>query len=288
MQDWIPNDRLARSLSGSSAYKEELRVRMRLDAVHQGNLLLISAEHPLRSQGEPVSLANVNGLRGIRALDASLALETACAERLAALVEAAGAQDDIVVVSGYRTAIEQAAIYEQSLKDNGPAYTASYVAIPGRSEHQSGLAVDVGERIEGELDFIAPSFPDHGSCLAFKRMAARYGFIQRYMEGKEEKTKIACEPWHFRYVGTPHATFMERLGICLEEYIDYLKSFSYAEERLRIESEEGIASVYYVRAEDNGWTEVTIPACSRFSISGNNVDGFIVTLYGCHADSRQP
>lgn len=276
MQEWIPTN------------KKELRLRMSREAVHQGKLLLINAENPLRAQGEPTSLANASGLPGIRVQDASIALETECAVWLAALIEAARAQDDIVVVSGYRSVEEQAAIYEESLKVNGPAYTASYVALPGRSEHQSGLAVDVGERIEGELDFIAPSFPDYGSCLAFKRLAARHGFIQRYQEGKEEKTGIACEPWHFRYVGLPHAAFLERRGLCLEEYTEYLKSFTYEGERLQIESEEGAATVYYVQAEDSGWTEVPIPACSRFSISGNNVDGFIVTAFGCHGNGRHP
>lgn len=285
MQEWISQDCMAHTMCRLSARKAEQRLRISREAVHQGTLLLINAAHPLRTCGEPeAALMELAGLAGVRVLDAPIALESECAVKLEALLEAAGAKDDIVVVSGYRTAAEQAAIYEQSLRDNGPVYTASYVALPGRSEHQSGLAVDVGERIEGELDFIAPSFPDHGRCLAFKRLAAQYGFIQRYQEGKEERTGIASEPWHFRYVGAPHASVIERLGYCLEEYVDFLKGFTFAGGMLLMDSGEGSAA-YYVRAEEEGWTEIPIPVCSRYTISGNNVDGFIVTAFGINTDA---
>ena len=51
--------------------------------------------------------------------------------------------------------------------------------------------------------------------------------MERYQEGKEALTGIAPEPWHFRYVGLPHATIMNTHGFCLEEYLDYLKDFPY-------------------------------------------------------------
>lgn len=199
--------------------------------------------------------------------------------RLASLVADAEARDDIVVVSGYRSKQEQTAIYEDSLRENGEAYTASYVALPGSSEHQTGLAVDVGARVEGDLDFIAPSFPDEGGCLAFKRLAASHGFVQRYKEGKEAVTGIACEPWHYRYVGAPHAAWMESLDLCLEEYIAYLRMFSFDGERLAYAEEGWRAEIYYVPAEEAGVTDVTVPACTAYTLSGNNVDGFIVTVY---------
>ena len=55
------------------------------------------------------------------------------------------------------------------------------------------------------IDFIRPDFPDDGVCGAFRRAAARYGFLERYTREKEALTGIAEEPWHFRYVGVPHA-----------------------------------------------------------------------------------
>ncbi|RJX36888.1 D-alanyl-D-alanine carboxypeptidase family protein [Paenibacillus pinisoli] len=275
-------ERIAEQLS---AGKREASFTLQLDReeVHRGHLLLVNADNPVRTAR--ACLSPVTSAGHVYALESAIELEEVCMRHLAALLAAAEASDDIVVVSGYRSQEEQRAIYEGSLRDNGPEYTASYVALPGRSEHQTGLAVDVGERKAGELDFIAPSFPDEGKCLAFKEAAALYGFIQRYQEGKRAITGIACEPWHFRYVGTPHAQWMGRLDYCLEEYIEYVKSFEFEGEWLEWDSEGLRAAAYYVRAEETGPTEIPLPACGSYQVSGNNVDGFIVTVYGMNEDA---
>lgn len=240
--------------------------------------MLVNADYPVRECHAP-ELANAARGTLRHLLHDDIALEALCLSRLERLVEDAGAAGDIIVVSGYRSEPEQTEIYEDSLRENGEAYTASYVALPGRSEHQTGLAVDVGERMEGGPDFIAPSFPDRGACLAFKRLAASRGFVQRYKEGKEAITGIACEPWHYRYVGAPHAAWMESLDLCLEEYIAYLKMFSLGGERLAYAEEGWRAEIYYVPANESGDTAVALPDCDAYTVSGNNVDGFIVTVY---------
>lgn len=114
-------------------------------------------------------------------------------------------------------------IWEDTLQRRGEAFTRQYVAVPGCSEHQTGLAIDLG-RAAREIDFIRPDFPEEGACGRFRRLAPRYGFIQRYHREKESLTGIACEPWHYRYVGTPHALLMEREGLCLEEYLDWVQT----------------------------------------------------------------
>ena len=96
------------------------------------------------------------------------------------------------------------------------------MALPGCSEHQTGLAIDLG-LAAGDIDFICPNFPYDGVCGAFRAKAADYGFILRYPAGKEPVTGISHEPWHFRYVGVPHARLMVRLGLTLEEYVDLLR-----------------------------------------------------------------
>ena len=93
------------------------------------------------------------------------------------------------------------------MAESGLAFTHKYVAYPGCSEHQTGLAIDLG-KAAGHIDFIRPAFPYDGTCGAFRRAAAAYGFIERYQKGKESLTGIAREPWHFRYVGLPHAAIM--------------------------------------------------------------------------------
>jgi len=144
-------------------------------------------------------------------------LEREAARALTRLMAELDGWKHIVPVSGWRSWEEQQAIYEESFRENGPEFTKRYVAPPGHSEHQTGLAIDLGLR-QGEIDFIRPLFPYEGISQRFRELAPVYGFIERYPAGKEDITGIAHEPWHFRYVGTPHAEKMTVLGLALEEY----------------------------------------------------------------------
>ena len=76
---------------------------------------------------------------------------------------------------------------------NGRRVLASRRA-KGRAEHQTGLAIDLGEN-GPEVDFLCPAFPDSGPCGALRRRAADFGFVLRYPKGKENVTGIGYEPW---------------------------------------------------------------------------------------------
>lgn len=237
--------------------------------VFQGPLLVINRDHPLHtgSAGELVAADSRYP---------EILLERRTARLLSACIQSVGGQRDIVPVSGWRSQAEQQAIWDDSLAESGEDFTRKYVAVPGCSEHQSGLAVDLG-KAAGQIDFIRPAFPDDGACGAFRKAAAKYGFIQRYQAGKEALTGIAREPWHFRYVGVPHALLMESHGICLEEYPAFLR------QRPRSCSLPGgqLARVVYVPCAGET-TEIRLPErCCQ--ISGDNIGGFIVTVWGCPA-----
>lgn len=148
--------------------------------------------------------------------DILLEREAVCA--LSRIMEQLGGWEYIVPVSGWRSLEEQQKIYEESLRENGPELTGKFVAMPGHSEHQTGLAIDLGLR-QPEIDFIRPAFPYEGICQKFRELAPAYGFIERYPKGKEQITGIAHEPWHFRYVNTPHSEIMTSKGLTLEEYL---------------------------------------------------------------------
>lgn len=145
-------------------------------------------------------------------------LEKEAAQSLSKLMDELDGWKAIVPVSGWRSMREQEEIYRDSLAENGREFTEKYVALPGHSEHQTGLAIDLGLR-QDEVDFIRPAFPYDGICQKFRQLAPRFGFVERYPEGKESVTGIAHEPWHFRYVGRPHAEKMTQLGLTLEEYL---------------------------------------------------------------------
>ncbi|MDL2294388.1 D-alanyl-D-alanine carboxypeptidase family protein [Ruminococcaceae bacterium OttesenSCG-928-D13] len=243
-------------------------LRLTNDAVYRGDLLLINPDHPLRQQPGDDALAEL--CPGVR-------LEKKAAAILARVLEAIGAGRRIVAVSGYRTMAEQQAIYADATARHGPEYARTYVALPGCSEHQSGLAIDLAESA-GAIDFITPAFPYSGICQTFRRAAVRYGFIERYPKGKEAVTRIGHEPWHFRYIGLPHAALLTRLGLTLEEYTSWLRGYEHGKNPYLLEDGTHAWELGFVPAAEGGCTEIEIGAMP-YTLSGNNVDGFVLAVW---------
>lgn len=177
-------------------------------------LILVNAQFPI-CVDEPADLVSVSPAFP------EIKLRRAAQTALQNLLHAIGSGDRIIPVSGYRSRKEQASIYKSSLQEHGAAFTRKFVAFPGCSEHQTGLAVDLALNREC-IDFIRPDFPSDGICGEFRKLAPQYGFVERYPGGKEAVTGIAHEPWHFRYVGCPHSEIMTARNLTLEEYIELL------------------------------------------------------------------
>lgn len=244
--------------------------RLEKEKIYTGDLLLVNGDYPLRS-------SDAGDLVPADPRFADILLRREAAEALGSALERIAACGAIVPVSGYRSRAEQTGIYTDSLKENGEVFTKKYVALPDHSEHQTGLAIDLGLNGE-EIDFIRPNFPYEGICEAFRRAAPDYGFILRYPENKEEITRIAHEPWHFRYVGYPHSKIMAENGLSLEEYMEFLRACRADCPLRRALPSGGEVQIYFVRA-DAGETEISVPRDCVYRISGNNIDGFIVTVW---------
>ena len=225
-----------------------------------GPLALVNRQHPLPS-GTRLSLTPPD--EGYP----EILMECQAARMLAACLREIGAQGRIVPVSGWRSHAEQRRLWADTLAREGESFTRSYVACPGCSEHETGLAIDLAEAAD-EIDCIRPAFPYDGVCGAFRRAAARYGFIERYRAGKAALTGIAAEPWHFRYVGAPHALLMDQRGLCLEEYIALL-----AAQPLCCTLPNGRAVTVRRFAEDAPLP----PAAGPRQVSADNAGGVIVT-----------
>ncbi|MEE0698855.1 MAG: M15 family metallopeptidase [Oscillospiraceae bacterium] len=233
--------------------------------IHSGLLVLVNAEHPIRRRERPVLAPAAPG--------SDVLLDTRAAAMLTGLISRLGAAGEIVPVSGWRSMREQREIWDGSMAENGTEFTRKYVALPGCSEHQTGLAIDLALRSDN-IDFIRPDFPYDGICGRFRALAADYGFIERYQAGKEHITGIAAEPWHFRYVGRPHARLMSDNGLCLEEYVELLRSYPYPERLLETRGGVYEADVGFAFAK----SKLELPD-APYQISGNNVDGYIYTLW---------
>lgn len=125
---------------------------------------------------------------------------------------AANAGHNIPLISGFRSYSRQQTLYNNYVARDGQALADTYSARPGHSEHQTGLAFDVGK-----LDNNYGSTPA-GTWL--KENCHKYGFIIRYPKGKESITGYQYEPWHIRYLGVEYATKIMNQNITLEEYLN--------------------------------------------------------------------
>lgn len=128
---------------------------------------------------------------------------------------AAVAGHTISAQSGYRSYNTQVATYNRWVSELGKAEADRQSARPGHSEHQTGLALDVG----GDGCNIEECFGSKPSGIWVAEHAHEYGFIIRYPQGKEHVTGYLYEPWHLRYVGRALATEMKRTGAqTMEEF----------------------------------------------------------------------
>jgi len=131
------------------------------------------------------------------------------------------------LVSAYRPYSHQRVIFDRRVreltKQGHDKETAIHLAsqsiqLPGSSEHQTGLALDVS--VTGQLN---QAFAETVAGQWLDTHSHRFGFIIRYPQSKTEITNIIYEPWHLRYVGIPHATIMKEQNFALEEYLSYLE-----------------------------------------------------------------
>jgi len=128
----------------------------------------------------------------------------------------------LMLSSAYRSASDQQATYDSLLALHGKDYVHEYVAAPGASEHQTGLAVDIATVTHGcELDANACSL-DAGGIEWLRVHAADYGFIERYPSGKQSITGVAGEHWHYRYVGLPLAKALTKANMTLDEFVQQI------------------------------------------------------------------
>lgn len=230
-----------------------------------GALILVNRSHPL--QGVPCP-----ELAAPDPAHPHILMERRAALLLAACIRASGAPGRIVPVSGWRSHKEQQEIWDDTMAKEGEAFTRQYVAFPGCSEHESGLAIDLALAAP-EIDFIRPEFPYDGVCGDFRRLAPRYGFVERYRADKQSVTGIAAEPWHFRYVGIPHALLMEKQHLCLEEYIDLLRQ---RELTCTLENGSRIRVRRLTAPDLQNWNR---PSTGTYQLSLDNTGGVVVTQW---------
>ena len=143
----------------------------------------------------------------------------------AALADCRAAGHAPLLCSSYRTQEKQTQLYNNLVqkqiargnsRSEAMAKAAKEVAVPGTSEHQLGLAVDI---VDTQNQVLNRAQEDTAVQQWLMEHCWEYGFILRYPPDKEEKTGIIYEPWHYRYVGREYAQAIRQSGLCLEEFL---------------------------------------------------------------------
>ena len=186
-------------------------------------LVLVNKAYALPGQYVPFDLVrpNVAFSFGDQKLEQSLMRKDAAKALENMFAEAKKAGIELFAVSGYRSFNRQKILFDAEVKKVGQQKAEQAVAVPGTSEHQSGLAMDIAGRSTNF--YLTEDFTNtvEGKWLA--ENAYRFGFILRYPKGKENITHYEFEPWHFRYVGVKAATIIYKHQWTLEEYFQEVK-----------------------------------------------------------------
>ncbi|KMP99162.1 D-alanyl-D-alanine carboxypeptidase [Bacillus wiedmannii] len=230
--------------------------------INKGDLLLVNKDYPVKKDSIRSDIINVNHnselVRGYVIFDRNLRLSKDVVSKFLNVVDAAGKDgvQHFLMSSGYRDFQEQEKLYEKMGSD--------YALPAGYSEHNLGLSLDVGST-QKKMEK-APE----GKWI--EENVWKQGFVLRYPKNKSHITGIQYEPWHIRYVGLPHSAIMQKEKITLEEYLDFLKEKK--EISTNVEGKKYTVSYYKV----SGNMKVNVPVNKQYEISGNNVDGVIVTV----------
>ncbi len=268
-------------------------IRLPQSAVHEGELILVNSDNEFifPETRNDVSVYE-NKSSSYKAGDLNVTLSMTAITAFNKLMDdfyAVTGCRDVMIVSGggFRTEEFQRQLYLDRVATQGEEMAARYVALPGHSEHHTGLAMDLSVYTDSGEGHAVRTYE---KCTWLVENFENYGFILRYPENKADITGINYESWHYRYVGIPHSLIMKEKGWVHEEYIEYLQNLpegtavswnGVASEEISLDGiHSGDYVIYYVPANENGDTEIIVPKNREYTVSGDNISGFIVTLIG--------
>ncbi len=244
--------------NGQPASVVELKLTQ--DDLHQGSLILVNEEKeylfPIQPQLVPLKMDS-----GYIAENQTQQLHAKAADALKRMLlhcEEESGGETVRITETFRSYEMQEQLFKKGTGE----------PRPGHSEHHTGYAVDLGmqEAFEGTKAW---------NWLA--EHCTQYGFILRQGANKTAAAGVCKEPWHFRYAGVPHAALMEKMGFDMEEYVAWLRDYPWDGSHLHCIFGETKYEIYFVPAGE-GKTLAPVPGGYEYTVSGNNEDGFIVTV----------
>ena len=227
--------------------------------VHNGPLILVSETCPFLGTTDFVDFSS-NSNMNVKPRDSSLKVNQIIMQPISDLFDGYCADNGYVNLQIYSTS---------------ETYTgADSLYTNVLTERSTGFTFDIG-LITSTGDVVA--YLTKRNEWMFSN-CWKYGFVVRYQDTKTGITGVDFMPHHFRYVGLPHSLIMYEKDLCLEEYLTYLTSYTMESGPLTYETDSKAYEIYYVPAAESGDTEVVMPKNAVYTVSGNNTDGFIITI----------
>ena len=243
--------------------------------IHRGSLILVNHDIPFIFPSEEFNdlisvseyLTDTIGITSVNTI-LSASIIAPLNKMMDEFYESTGISN-VVIRSAFRSLAGQQQIFDRTVREWGRRNALLWASPPGHSEHHTGLAFDFGITRSGQIEM----FDGTGTFNWIPRNSHRFGFILRYPRGKTEITGTNFEPWHYRYVGIPHASIIRNNNWAFEEYIEWIRKYTF-EEPYTFTFEETEYIIYF-----SPETEIRLPYDVDFIISGNNIDGFIITAW---------
>ena len=267
MRKWLPA-----AVLGICVFVQPVSAYAFDTAQNSDRLLLVSKNYPITEEYVPENMQDINTF--MDSTKSSTPLRKDAYEALENMYQDMAWEGiDLLAISGYRSYEYQTGLFQrewnrqkQDGSDSATAYrlAAMQTAVPGGSEHQTGLAIDVSTN-----SWLSQNFGQTEAGKWLKDNCYRYGFILRYAQDKQNITNIIYEPWHFRYVGYPHAKYMTENNLCLEEYLALLEEKG----QLQVEDYNLLYTIYYTTDTQAQFDEIV-------DISRDNRGGWVITT--CH------
>ena len=234
------------------------------DIKDPGYMALVNSENPMATIPTKNNLSAAELIVPVLKENVIFANESVLA--MANSMFEAAKQDTIgsfYVLAAFRSLEEQQFLYDYNPKTGG-------TALPGHSEHHTGLALDIFSKTDMVNKLSQANIVESAETKWLEDNAHRFGFVLRYPKDKTHITKVPYEPWHFRFLGKVHAFYMKQHNLVYEEYLERLKK----EKKLTIDM---YGKIYYVLYQTPKDDSIEIPANIGYTISSDNTGGYIIT-----------
>ncbi|MBQ7335213.1 MAG: M15 family metallopeptidase [Clostridia bacterium] len=179
---------------------------------------------------------------------------------------------DAMIVKYYNVSEDSSILITSAYRTREDQESLGSSVQPGYSDHHTGYCIAVMSASTTGRDYLEDSHWIYQNCY-------KYGFVLRYPADKTAETGISDYEHCLRYVGISHATYMTNNNLCLEEYVELLKTSYSSDNHLSITgADNNQYEVYYVPASSEDVTTINVPSNFAYTISGDNDSGFIITV----------